>query len=94
MKLGHGVMTYKNEQEGDTYLGQVGDLESSRIDAMRIGNDVVINGMMGTNIIPDSTIAKGFGRNKDGKTLRELMSNERLYNYRLDPMPTHRYALV
>ncbi len=83
--------THKDEEEGltATCISEIGDPKhpaSPRIDAMRINSEVIINGIRGIHIIPADTVVKGFGEEKDGKTLRQLMIPEVIYNYFLEPV--------
>lgn len=95
MNFGKMKWVYKtkkrDEDEGLTAIciSEVGDPKhpaSPRIDAQRINSEVIINGIRGIHIIPADTVVRGFGEKKDGKTLRELMVPNVLYNYFLEPV--------
>ncbi len=77
------------------YLGEAGNSgqhPSQYSTAMRIGTDVLVQVPAAwrrddkNQTIPASTIAKGFGDDKDGHTLAEIMIEGVHYDHRLRPM--------
>ena len=72
------------------YLGEAGNSSygpNSQIHAVRIGNEVLVTSQRQkeSHIIPaDITIVKGFGDEKDGCTLMQIMAPDRVYDYSLN----------
>ncbi len=58
---------------------------SPRVDVVRRGREVVINGVKGTHVIPADAVVGGFGEGKDGRMLYQIMANGVPCNYFLDP---------
>jgi len=59
---------------------------SHMVNVLRNNNDVIVNGIRGIHVVPADTIVRGFGEGKDGKSLRQLLKNNALYDYFLEPV--------
>jgi hypothetical protein len=89
LKFSGMMWFYRNKEngQGGAYLGDAGNHRvGKQIQAMRFGDEVLVNGSGGTRIIPADTTVNGFSEGKDGETLRELMAEDILYNYLLEPI--------
>ena len=77
---------YGSNEFDKKLLGEAGN-SSYRVEdqcqAMRTSDFVLITSEHKMTIISADTIVRGFGEDKDGKSLRELMKEEVIYNYAL-----------
>jgi hypothetical protein len=90
MNFGKMIWAYKTfSDRGEgltaTCISKVGPA-SPWFAAQRIRNEVIINNMKRIYIISADTVVDGFGDGKDGKTLRQLMIPNKIYNYYLEPV--------
>jgi hypothetical protein len=97
-----GMWLLKNNDDSwkQVYLGEAGNYaypETCQIFAVRMGDSVLVTCKGITkrseqdHIISADCTVKGFAEAKNGKTLRELMAEEVLYNYFLEPDGCKRY---
>ena len=76
---------------GETYLGEAGNSrywERDQCHAIREGDVVLVIGQKRRfeNFIPASAVMKGFPEEFNGKTLAEVMEENVVYNYLLQPV--------
>lgn len=71
----------------ERYLGEAGNpFNGDQVTAVRYGSEVLVATGRRNEVIPASTIVKGFGSGKDGRALRELMEEGVVYSYALTPL--------
>jgi hypothetical protein len=87
LKYSEMMWFLKNDGQNGVYLGDAGNHRAGRqIQAMRFGDEVIVNGSVGTRVISADTAVNGFGESKDGKVLRDLMVEDVIYDYLLEPI--------
>lgn len=78
--------------EGDSpfeehYLGEAGNpFNGDQVTAVRYGGEVLVASGRRNEVIPASAVVKGFGPDKDGRTLEDLMEEGVVYSYALTPL--------
>jgi len=94
LKFSEMMWVFKTDREEalgycGTSLGEAGNPsygEDAQVQAMRLDDEVIVTGTRGTHIIPADCPVTGFGDEKDGKTLRQIMTNEVMCNHFLAPL--------
>ncbi len=69
---------------GDVYLGEAGNPSrhpSDWVQAVRLGDEVLVAGTNRDFVIPDSVVLDGFLMGRDGRTLRDVMEEGVVYNH-------------
>lgn len=78
------------EKLSPEYFGEAGNQSYAmalQVYALRDGSEILVaNRECNAPIISASLTVKGFGHDKDGKTLAEIMQEDVVYNYALQPV--------